>query len=147
MLNEDSVRAWMKKTFPNEVEWIAFNYGGTAGLADCVLTIADWRIPIELKFWKRDERGWVCKIRPAQRRYHMVAARQGVRTAFIVGSAVATCERGDSVLALQMFPGTKTPRSERALMPLGMCDIGRADEDPAPLRQRVIELLKDKDFW
>lgn len=82
-MTENTARKWLGAVYPGRIEWIEPTRRSSFGIPDArVALIAGWKLPLELKYGPVD-RLIRMKIRPAQRRYHILEAEEDRRTAFL----------------------------------------------------------------
>jgi hypothetical protein len=82
---ESAVRKRLRELAGERVRWVESAHGGTVGAPDAIVDCAGGPVELELKLWRWDRRALITKIRPVQRRYHLLAAMAGRRTGFMVG--------------------------------------------------------------
>jgi hypothetical protein len=136
-MNETDVRRELRRLWGKVgITWTEQAMGGTYGAPDVTLDLPDGvGVPVELKFWERTAAGvLVCKVRPAQYRWHMMARANGKRTAFIIGQNCKDC------LVLGAFSGHLVPKEPR---PPG----GPPIMWPVTSRQGLIKLFCNDSFW
>ena len=127
-LLEKETRAWVQaysKLDQLPVAWQEPRSGGTMGAPDCWLPSKHGgRVGIELKLGWPDE-GNVCfTMRPAQIRYHHVAAKAGDRTAILVSVV-----HMNKLLWRALLPGNDCPKSTDARVHCSrMLNTSRWDE-------------------
>jgi hypothetical protein len=145
-MSEQELRDWVRKAFRGEVEWIAHGRGGTVGLADCLIVIdaKGAQLPLELKVWELKTRGLCCKIRPVQRRYHIMASRNGTRTAFLV--AIPSTADPDT-FGLYMFSGKRTPLRDYPSPVVSLVKIGTSADDIAAVKRKLLATVHNRSFW
>lgn len=78
------------------IEWIEPAFGSSPGIPDCRIVFKKKSVEIELKHLNMKKRGIEWKIRPLQRRYHVMGAKEGKRTAIL--STVNYCGRNNLIL-------------------------------------------------
>lgn len=139
-LNESNVRTWLKKAWVTNLQWIEPGHGASVGLPDVLLPLPDYQLPLELKFWQRTRKGIRCDIRPSQRRYHIMAHRNGYRTAFLVGMVL------DAQLTLHAFPGLACPL-EAYPQKLKLWRVASSADPLEASKQKLIALLENDRFW
>lgn len=81
--SEGDLRSWLRKEWPGTIEWVEPGRGASVGQADAFLCWKKMRLPCECKFWSRNSLGLITAVRPAQIRYHMMAAHAGRRTCLL----------------------------------------------------------------
>jgi hypothetical protein len=84
-LREEFRAAWSDDRF-GPLIWVEHARGGTVGAPDVLVPCGPGRgyIPVELKWWQVVPAGGVkMTARPAQRRFHLLAAKQKQETAFL----------------------------------------------------------------
>lgn len=86
--NEAWLRSWLRSGW-DDVErgplcWIEPGRGSTVGVPDCLLPVGGLWIPIELKASKNTHAHYKFKSRPAQYRFHQLAARSGHLSCYLV---------------------------------------------------------------
>ena len=98
MRNEADLRKWVKsldgltqpfenKTLKCFIEWIEPGTGGTDGICDVNFRVNEVLLPIELKVWEFDEKGFFkAKLEKSQVRYHAVCAKRNIPTAIMWGT-------------------------------------------------------------
>lgn len=129
--DEKDLRKWLRAELPeNQIKWIEPARGSSIGFPDVVISKGTMSWPVELKHWKFSTKGLMCKMRPAQIRYHIMAHRNGQRTAILF----ACCS------GLFMIPGGRCPRSMYEL---------RLDGSIADVRNKfdIYHHLQDEKFW
>lgn len=87
---------------PGELCWVEAARGGTVGAPDVFVPLGLRRgyLPLELKWWEMLNGNVEYRVRPAQRRFHRLAAEARQRTAFL-----ARLSTGELVL----LPGERLP--------------------------------------
>lgn len=83
-LRSDLRAAWEVRWGP--LAWVEHNRGGTEGNADVFVPLGELPgfCPLELKWWETGEDGVIkFTARPAQVRFHRLAANANMRTAFL----------------------------------------------------------------
>ncbi len=65
--------------------WVEHGRGGTEGAPDCFLPLGSAKgyLPVELKKWAMVGDRIAFEARPSQRRFHLLTARSGQRSAFL----------------------------------------------------------------
>lgn len=100
---EDLIRQAVRSVFGESVTWVEPGRGGTVGAADCWLPIRGAWIGAELKDGEAVGAGVRFDMRPAQRRWHHRAAKEGAPSCVLI-------RLGDDVLGLQ---GARYPLTQR----------------------------------
>lgn len=147
---ESDLRKWLRAIWGegSSLEWVEHGMGGTPGLPDANLWVYGEQIPTELKMWDETPSGLKVEIRPVQRRYHLLAARDGRRTAFLVG-----VDRGSTfdvylapaqAVAAESYVSLSSHRLKR--IALGQtakpCSIF-----PSTTKKKMCELMDSRKFW
>jgi hypothetical protein len=135
-MRESDLRSWLREVWGEGLQWVEAARGGTTGQPDVLLPLKFGRLPVELKVWGVTRKGIRAEIRPAQRRYHILEARAGRRTAFLV----AVDYPDDETAELFVFPGS--------LMPVE--PYGRLRMDGLPwdiTKGELIRELERESFW
>ena len=111
---EGDLRDWVRRAWPGDSDlvWVEAGRGGTVGLPDVNLPIAmrrgsvhnPARLPVELKHWEQTRYGVRAEMRPAQRRYHIMEARAGRRSAIL-----ASVTRSDGDFDTVLIPNHLCP--------------------------------------
>ena len=123
---EGLLRDWLRSTMGDvsNIDWVEPSRGSSVGLPDCNLRFGNVTIPVELKAWKVIKGQIKGEMRPAQIRYHFMAAREKRRTAILYSIPSAV---GFDVFLL---PGKYVPLADKvvnreASQPVGtkeLCD-------------------------
>jgi hypothetical protein len=154
MAQERDLRKWLRSAWGKRgISWVEAAPGGTPGIPDCMLDLPGRStVPVELKWWDVDSKGRLeCKVRPAQRRYHLIAAMQQRKTAFLVAffawelddisfvQGLSQTKNKDE-LCYAMFPGSLVPLTAfPSNGPPPMVQVTNGDE--------VERWLRDDAFW
>lgn len=136
--NEDSVRAWLRRVWGPGLQWVEAGCGGSVGLPDVNMPVGDGiYLPCELKAWWFTSKGLRCEIRPAQIRYHTMLARDGGRSAFLIGIV------NDRDFDIYAFPGGACPVTKYA----PKLKIWKVGYDERLARDRLLGLIRSYSFW
>lgn len=128
--DESWLRNWLRHGWDDEergpIGWIEPGRGGTVGLPDCLLPANGLWIPCELKATISPYVSYKFNTRGPQYRFHMMAARAGYLTFYLV-----VCS--DSIMA---FPFVDT------------LEIGRSVRGaPIVSTHQLLLTLRKKEFW
>jgi hypothetical protein len=134
-MNESDIRHWLREAFGEGLQWVEAARGGTVGQPDVLMPTKFGKLPVELKFWSRTRKGIRAEIRPTQRRFHILEARAGRRTAFIVG-----LQANEKDLSLFAFPGHRAP-----LEPYGKLWLSALPWWAT--RMEILEVIEEPKFW
>lgn len=145
---ESDLREWLKKNWlgpKGSLEWVEHGLGGTAGLPDCNLLCGE-SYPVELKMAHRmASGGYRVEIRPVQIRYHVLAARNGRKTAFLFG---VEKENGMSVY---LMPGSYCPLDGKLPTKPNWVRIASSQSIPFRASRKSYQALRDavdsRMFW
>jgi hypothetical protein len=149
--SETNLRNWLTDNIDEcegrlKIEWIEpAQYGSSPGLPDCKLN----GIGLELKYLLSTKKGIKWTIRPAQRRYHHMLARNGGKSAllaYIAAKNELVLVRGDHI-PLRDYAIDKESGCAHGLVILEHLNYMSLDTD----RQAIFELEKllfhDDVFW
>lgn len=152
LMTEGDLRTWLKAVWPAaELHWTEAGRGGTVGLPDVSIPVyvrkkglpADaWRLPCELKLWKRTRKGVNNHLRPAQIRFHVLEARAGRRTAIM--AAVQDYE--DEPFSLVVIPGHACPVEPYEQL-RGRWFKGAGAECRSEMKTKLCDLFNSETFW
>lgn len=85
---EKELRNWLAAVYPERVRWVEPTRGSSVGLPDAEVDLyAGWKLPLELKScYRLAMQGDTVnmRVRPAQRRYHILAKQNNQKTAFLL---------------------------------------------------------------
>jgi hypothetical protein len=104
--SEGNVRSWLQEWISEcqgrlKLEWIEpMMYGSTVGAPDCKISSGMNSVGLELKYLLTTKKGIKWEVRPAQRRYHHMHAKNGGRSAlmaYIAATSVLVLVRGDNI--------------------------------------------------
>jgi len=104
---ESELRAWLKSVWNKKglgLQWIEPAKGSSVGFPDVLIPFAGKLIPLELKACKRDARtndnfimndtkegySFSCDVRPAQKRFHLLAQSENLLSGFLVSKGSKT---------------------------------------------------------
>src|SRR5689334_5314976 len=108
---ELTLRKWIKDLMGHRLEWVEPTMGSSVGIPDALIAMPDkTKLPVELKLWRYTQRGFQCKMRPAQIRYHyMTWYRKKGKTAicFAVESKISA-----GVFHIYVLNGKDVPRDQ-----------------------------------
>jgi hypothetical protein len=138
MKRENLVRRVVRQVWGNLAVWTEPTWGSSVGLPDVVLPLGRGGVAVELKDWGRfGRKGCLVAARPAQRRWHVLAAERGERSLFL-----ALVDEG-----IWAFNG-KYINDYSHLMGESNCfkRLGYW-EDSAEILSNFNALAKDKLFW
>lgn len=82
---ESSVRKRLRDMAGENVRWVESAQGGTVGAPDAIVDCSIGPVELELKLWHWENGKLLTKIRPVQRRYHLLAHLAQRKTGFLVG--------------------------------------------------------------
>lgn len=147
MANESDLRKWLKGIYGDELRWVEAGFGGSAGLPDVNVPYGQsLAMPVELKMWERYRDGSIkFEIRPVQRRYHIMEARSGRRTAFLAG-----VKNGNGTFDVIAFAGKYCPLGLRdpELVTYTVAVLQKRKVDWSDTyRRRILGLLTSENFW
>ena len=138
-MSELRLRRWIKRVMGHDVQWVEPSFGSEIGIPDTVLKFGFADYPVELKWWPVGKAGQLkYHLRPAQIRYHTLAARKGKRTAIMY--AVPLNENNFAVI---IIPGKNCKNPLCSVTEL----VGFEIEKPDCIYWRLRNLLANKEFW
>lgn len=82
---ERSVRNRLRDIAGDRVRWVESAQGGTDGMPDAIVDCFVRPVELELKLWHWENGKLLTKIRPVQRRYHLLAHLAKRKSGFLVG--------------------------------------------------------------
>ncbi len=134
---EGLLRDWLRQTMGGvrDIKWIEPARGSSVGLPDCELSFGNVTIPVELKAWELSKGVIQGKMRPAQIRYHFMAAREKKRTAILFNLP------SDMIYLL---PGRYVPMADRKVDMGKTVWMGNMNDHHYNLLSRT---LLGKSFW
>ena len=149
LTKEKLLRYWLLEVMgtSGQVQWVEPAFGSTVGLPDALVKISNVRIPVELKFWDQTsrERRIKAKMRPAQIRYHVMAARNGEQTAILY----TLKKLGDVEADFDVFLlcGKYCPLNDRDLATTKAVHIGTKHGNKIIERKLFINTMLSSSFW
>jgi hypothetical protein len=152
--SETDLRNWLTdQVFECEgrlsIEWIEpALYGSTIGAPDCKLKFANQSVGLELKYLLSTKKGIKWTVRPSQRRYHHMLAKNGGHSAllaYIASSRELYLVRGDHI-PLRDYSKHQESGCPHGLVIMYQLDFMSIDRD----RQAIFELeehLFSNEYW
>ncbi|SRR5216683_4741258 len=148
MAEENVLRERLRKEWrgPGELAWVEAASGGTVGLPDVFIPLGlrHGYMPVELKWWEVGRVGTYLAgsvkmtARPAQIRFHRLAAEAKQRSAFL-----ALLSLGDIVL----LPGNRFPASQLSCVDLDEAAKWMIYLPIEDFTLHLRESLLDEKFW
>lgn len=157
---ESDLRNWLKGVYsPSRLRWIEPARGSSTGLPDCELDLDGWVLPIELKVLRGRRDGFAPYARAVQRRYHLLAAKEKRKTAFLFALRYLVSHPNYSMgrQVVSVFLANGRHYCEKDYLWLvskkvqKITDIKGLDEgeglSAASIRERIDEIVGAEDFW
>jgi hypothetical protein len=135
--SEGDLRYWLQEWISEcdgrlAVEWVEpMIYGSTVGAPDCKISYSQKTIGLELKYLLTTRKGIKWEVRPAQRRYHHMHAKNGGRSAllaYIAATKELVLVRGDHI-PLRDYASDKESGCAHGLVIMEVMTIFDVDRD------------------
>ena len=160
-MSEKTLRRWVSEAFPDRVRWVEPTRGSSTGMPDAFVGLrAGWELPLELKLGKdlTLTDSFTMRVRPSQRRYHILAHERGEKTAFLVlvrgQKLVPVYSSFQKVVLVNGLVGSKENRiycSEKNWKARVVGEFEGFTEKKAPnwadMAAKIEEIVADKNFW